>query len=584
MLGLIRRQHPLEIQANEMANHLQAKLSRMGMEHRRSVAGADYEERQVVSFRSIEASPEFVKIRLDVDSLPRGVTTAKIRDPDVLDDLGYALGYRVSFEARDRQQGCWFVIHLRDNDGLPRLVPFAQMLQSFPARPAPLMIPLGVAADGVRWANLREFPHLLMAGATGKGKSNEVHAMLLSLLRLPPDDLQLVLVDLKGGITLGQYKNVPHTSRTVYIRKADKLPQMLLGLQTEMERRTDLMERYGVEDIEEYNKLVRARERKRYIVVVIEEIANAMLVKTSIKMPDNERSETIAVATERLLADIAGRSRAEGIHMICTTQHPDSTVLTGLIRANFPVRIAFGTSSKTASRVILDDSGARGLIPGRFLMLYNADYTYMQAPLIEDAERRSIIRRIQHNERWLRPQSSLARRNRDLLLLLEVVARDFGGVIRMHDDELRRMCRQPDLKSARITPGKIREYAGILHADQLVKRGWGGDYKIATCRKTWKVKYPVDEAVLSDTDASEPVCEDDIIEGEVVDAGTGTEPAIRLLEPPDPRADEIRRWADSGHSRNQMARMLRMNKAEALKLIERVLGPAEAQQKNLEVK
>ena len=183
-------------------------------------------------------------------------------------------------------------------------------------------------------------------------------------------------------------------------------------------------------------------------------------------------------------------------------------------------------------------------------MLYNADYTYMQAPLIEDGERRSIIRRIQHNERWLRPQSGLARRNRDLLMLLQVVARDFGGVIRMH-------------------------------ADQLVKRGWGGDYKIATCRKTWKVQYPVDEAVLSDTDASEPVCEDDIIEGEVVDAGTGTEPAIRLLEPPDPRADEIRRWADSGHSRNQMARMLRMNKAEALKLIERVLGPAEAQQKNL---
>jgi hypothetical protein len=73
------------------------------------------------------------------------------------------------------------------------------------------------------------------------------------------------------------------------------------------------------------------------------------------------------------------------------------------------------------------------------------------------------------------------------------------------------------------------------------------------------------------------VCEDDIIEGEVLEAGTGTEPAIRLLEPPDARADEIRRWADSGHSRNQMARMLRMNKAEALKLIARVLGPAESE-------
>jgi hypothetical protein len=563
---LFRKRHPLEDQAVHIAETMRGKLTRMGLRHR--AKGREYDELYQVEFRQVEASPDFVRLRIDVDVLPEGVTTARLKSEEVLTDLGHTLGHPVTFEDRDKKQGCWFVVHLGERDGIPRLVRFDRFLESYPEHPAPLTIPIGHGLQGPVWRDLRDMPHLLIAGATGKGKSVMVHAILGTALALPPQRLRVVLADLKGGMTLGKYKRVPHLSKEHYVRRAEDLPLMLLALQTEMQRRAEAMENVA-EDIDEWN---RTRVTKwPYILLVVEELANAMLAKKRIKLP-GEPSQTIGAATEGLLADLAARGRATGIHIIATTQTPRADVISGIIKANFPVRIAFGTASDIDSRIIIDDSRAQGLAKGRMIYLDCADYTELQAPYMTEADRAHILQQIRAGVPWLTPRTKEQRLVEDIHLLLTVAERDFDNTLVLHQ-----LTRSPDLKQAQMTPDRIGECLAVLVADGVVVKPFLRDeYRLKCEGAVWREKYRVEQAVSRDWDATNG----DIIDGEVIDANTTSIPPQRLLkeaqyQPPIPDlATDIRRWDNLGYSRNQMVERLGMDRNAALQMITFILGPA----------
>jgi len=188
------------------------------------------------------------------------------------------------------------------------------------------------------------------------------------MLRNEPRRLKLIMIDLKGGVELAQFRNVPHLLRPVIKEKEGVIPALEYVMR-EVKRRLAVFEKRRVVNISGFNQ--RNRAKMDNWIVVIDELANLMLDKT------------LKGDAEMLLADIAAQSRAAGIHLIVATQRPDSTVMTGLIRANFPVRVAFSCSDYRSSMVILDTSDAAGLNPvGRLIYFQGASKIEMQGPLI----------------------------------------------------------------------------------------------------------------------------------------------------------------------------------------------------------
>ncbi len=205
-------------------------------------------------------------------------------------------------------------------------------------------------------ADLAIMPHLLIAGATGSGKTVCVNSIITSLLfNTTPDELKFIMVDPKK-VELAPFNNLPHLLCPV-VTDYKKVPIALEWLVQEMEKRYELFAGAGVRNIDLYNRKAKAEnwEPLYYIIVVIDELADLMLVL----------QETIENAITRL----AQLSRAVGIHMILATQRPSVDVITGIIKANFPARISFKVASKVDSRTVLDMNGAEKLL-GRGDMLF----------------------------------------------------------------------------------------------------------------------------------------------------------------------------------------------------------------------
>jgi S-DNA-T family DNA segregation ATPase FtsK/SpoIIIE len=205
-------------------------------------------------------------------------------------------------------------------------------------------------------------PHLLVAGATGSGKSVCINGIITSiLLKAKPHEVKLMMIDPKM-VELTVYNGIPHLLTPV-VTEPKKASQALKKVVAEMERRYDLFSHSGTRNIEGYNDLIKRQneteEAKQpmlpYIVVIVDELADLMMVASG----DVEDS----------IARLAQMARAAGIHMIIATQRPSVDVITGVIKANIPSRIAFGVSSQTDSRTILDSGGAEKLL-GRGDMLY----------------------------------------------------------------------------------------------------------------------------------------------------------------------------------------------------------------------
>ncbi len=238
-----------------------------------------------------------------------------------------------------------------------RLVSLGDILGSLdPAKPtSPLTVGLGMDISGSpKMLNLAELPHVLIAGATGAGKSSCINSIVTSLLmRTHPDDVRLIMVDPKR-VELGQYNGVPHLLTRV-IANPKKANDALKWAVAEMDRRYDLLADAKVRDIEGYRqKLDSGRldpegfDRFPFIVILIDELNDLMMVAGR--------------EVEDSIVRIAQMARAVGIHLVIATQRPSVDVITGVIKANVPSRLAFSVASQTDSRVILDASGAEKLI------------------------------------------------------------------------------------------------------------------------------------------------------------------------------------------------------------------------------
>ncbi len=202
-------------------------------------------------------------------------------------------------------------------------------------------------------AHIDKWPHILIAGATGSGKSILIHAIINSVLfRATPDEVRFIMVDPKR-VELTQYNKLPHLQTPVIV-DADRTVNAFKWAVQEMERRYKLFQQLGARNLESFNK-VTDTEKLPYIVIIVDELADLMMYA------GNEM--------ETLITRIAQKARATGIHMILSTQRPSVDVITGLIKANIPSRIALNVSSSTDSRVILDMVGADKLL-GKGDMLY----------------------------------------------------------------------------------------------------------------------------------------------------------------------------------------------------------------------
>lgn len=241
------------------------------------------------------------------------------------------------------------------------LVTLREILESpaFRRKPAPLRFALGRDVAGVpHVADLSALPHLLIAGATGSGKSVCVNSILTCLLlHNTPEQLRLLLVDPKR-VELTNYNGIPHLLAPVVV-EMQRVIGALQWMTREMDRRYHLFSQARVRNIEAYNARMQAEGQKPlpYIVVVIDELADLMMLAPT--------------ETEAAITRLAQLARATGIHLILATQRPSVDVVTGLIKANFPARIAFAVASGVDSRVILDQPGAERLL-GRGDMLYQA--------------------------------------------------------------------------------------------------------------------------------------------------------------------------------------------------------------------
>lgn len=264
----------------------------------------------------------------------------------------------------------------------PEIVTEKALLSSsvFTSNNDPLLVPLGLDVSGQPVAaSIAKMPHVLIAGATGSGKSVLLNAWISSFLfRTRPEDLRMILVDPKR-VELSVYNDIPHLLTPVIV-DAEKIISALKWTVGEMEARYKEFAKVGARNIESYNVLPGV-EKKPYILFVIDELADLMIFAPG--------------EAEELITRVAQMSRATGIHLILATQRPSVDVITGLMKANIPTRVAFNVSSMIDSRVIIDMPGAEKLL-GRGDMLYlppdKAKPVRIQGPYITEKEVVNLVK------------------------------------------------------------------------------------------------------------------------------------------------------------------------------------------------
>tara|TARA_B100001123_G_scaffold421786_2_gene529829 strand:- start:8393 stop:10726 length:2334 start_codon:yes stop_codon:yes gene_type:complete len=319
-----------------------------------------------------------------------------------------------------------------------------------------LAISLGKGVSGVPVvANLAKMPHLLIAGATGSGKSVCLNAIVTNIItNATPDEVRFIMIDPKR-VEMTTYGRLPHLAFSEVIVDLDKVVGTLQAVVAEMEARYRKFSDVGVRNIEAYNRHARVLKKLPYWVLIIDELADLMMVAP--------------FEVEKLLCRLAQLARATGIHLVVATQRPSVDVVTGLIKANFPTRIAFAVTSITDSRTILDMGGAEKLL-GQGDMLYlptdAGKPKRIQGVYVSDAEVERLVE-FWADERFhaLRPENS------DGLLEEALISQNGSDDFEVEeDDPLLEDARDLAARHKRLSPSLLqrRLNVGFLKAERLI--------------------------------------------------------------------------------------------------------------------
>jgi hypothetical protein len=371
-------------EATLMESRMVTKLAAIGLCKKRMKDGSEYVTDKV-SFDAVKMTPQ--AFYFHVGHYPDGVTVMGLYNDSVCTDLSEAVGHRVRSQF-DADKGLLFIVERASTMGVPDFVTFKDMMDRLPQNLGALAFPIGVAANGrhVR-RDLVDMPHLLVAGTTGAGKSNMINAMICCwIMRNTPADMQLLLIDLKGGVEFGPYGDIPHliaipelggTAQNGIIETLDDVIPALDWINDEGQRRLAILKKAGYRNVTEYNRKKHPKNRVPRLVVVIDEWAN-------IKLQLGKKAESA-------LTNITNLYRAAGIHVVLATQNPKAEIVNTVITTNFSCRMAF-SMPQAASQVVLGNWYAFNLNPkGRMYFQSPDEGLLLQAPRITDSTIRAIV-------------------------------------------------------------------------------------------------------------------------------------------------------------------------------------------------
>ncbi len=360
----------------------------------------------------------------------------------------------------------------------------------FQNSPKPLTIALGRGLSGkAMFGNLAKMPHMLVAGTTGSGKSVTIHSIITSLLyRNGPEDLRLIMVDPKR-VELTLYNKIPHLLTPV-ITDPKKTILALKWAAKEMDRRYDILQAESVRDIESYHSTVYSKskngeaERMPYIVIVIDELADIM--------------QAYPRELESAIVRLAQMSRAVGIHLILSTQRPSVNVITGLIKANVPTRVALQVSSQIDSRTILDQGGAEKLLGAGDMLYASGEMSQperLQSAFISEEEVKKVVEYLKKAYMDELP---------DTIELSGSIEKNGGGLFSDsleggEDDDLYEDARTTVIEAGKASTSYLQRKLGVGYAraakliDMLEERGVIGPGNGAKPREV--IEKPMDHTV-----------------------------------------------------------------------------------------
>lgn len=382
----------LSREARGFADLLSRKLEQLNICYRYKRNEKDWMERGTQRVKFVMAVVEQDAIWLKIDTspkrFPRGVSLAMINDEAILTDLSVVAERPVKYKRTS--DGAWLVVEREVGVFGIKQIGYNEVEGHYPKSSLKaLQVPLGLTYNRrIVYRSLAEFPHGLVGGATGAGKTTFMHCWICCLIQHhKPRDLRLGLIDLKGGTEFTRYQKLPHVLEGGFVKEDENVAGLLEYLHGEMHRRLELFEkRGGIQNIAQWN--VRAQTSPRYehlprIVLFVDELSAVML-------KPNLRKDAV-----RLFTGLGERGRAPGIHLVLATQRPVVRVVDGQIKGNLEARFAFRVTDDTSSMVILDSIEAAKFPEdtprGRYIYKSGLERMELQAPLITPMQIKNIV-------------------------------------------------------------------------------------------------------------------------------------------------------------------------------------------------